>query len=221
MLRVGLTGGLGSGKSTVASMLAALGAVVVSADEIGRALMEPGQPVFAAIVARFGEGVQSSTGELDRLALSRLAFNGGRIEELNAIVHPAVIARQEAIAAEAAKWLTDGVFVVESALLFQTAHGGEGGWRKRFDRVVLVVAPEELRVERFVARTLRAGSPAKGEREVARAEARKRMTRQLPESETRALADYVVRNVGTREALRVEIEALWPRLLEAACGAGR
>ena len=221
MLRVGLTGGLGSGKSTVASMLAALGAVVVSADEIGRALMEPGQPVFAAIVARFGEGVQSSTGELDRLALSRLAFNGGRIEELNAIVHPAVIARQEAIAAEAGKWLTDGVFVVESALLFQTAHGGEGGWRKRFDRVVLVVAPEELRVERFVARTLGAGSPAEGEREVARAEARRRMTRQLPESETRALADYVVRNVGTREALRVEIEALWPRLLEAACGAGR
>jgi len=177
-LRVGLTGGLGSGKSTVATLLAEHGATVVSADEIGREMMQPGQPVFRAIVERFGEGVRLATGELDRPGLARMAFGQGRLEELNALVHPAVIARQAEIAAEVERQTPEAVFVVESALLFETAHGGEGGWRRRFNRVVLVVAPEEVRVERFAARTLGDGA---GEAEVmeARAEARRRIARQL------------------------------------------
>src|ERR1035437_5877655 len=102
MLRVGLTGGMGSGKSTAAQMFAAHGAYVFSADEIGRGLMQPGQTVYAAIVARFGPSVVAADGSLDRGALARIAFGDGRIEELNAIVHPATIARQAELIEESA-----------------------------------------------------------------------------------------------------------------------
>ena len=94
MLRVGLTGGLGSGKSTAARMFAALGAHVLQSDTIGREMMEPGQAVYAAIVDHFGRGVVRPDSRLDRAALAKIAFDDGRVEELNAIVHPAVIARQ-------------------------------------------------------------------------------------------------------------------------------
>ena len=94
MLRVGLTGGLGSGKSTVGRVLSELGARVMEADEMGRALMEPGQPVFAEIVRVFGQGIVGPNGHLNRGRLAELAFRGGRLHELNAIVHPAVIEAQ-------------------------------------------------------------------------------------------------------------------------------
>ena len=104
MLRVGLTGGLGSGKSTAGRLFRSHGAHVLEADAIGRELMQPGQAVYAGIVSHFGQGVVSASGELDRHALARIAFAEGRVEELNAMVHPAVIARQgelaEAIFAE-------------------------------------------------------------------------------------------------------------------------
>ena len=117
MLRVGLTGGLGSGKSTVAAMLREAGAQVVEADALGRTLMEPGQPVFAAIVKHFGPEVVGLDGRLNRAFLADLAFRHGRLQELNAIVHPPVIEAQ-------ARWM-DGVFardpsavaVIESALI--------------------------------------------------------------------------------------------------------
>ena len=92
MLRVGLTGGLGSGKSTVAAMLRELGAQVIEADVLGRTLMEPGQPVFAAIVERFGPEVVGPDGRLNRAHLADLAFRHSHLQELNAIVHPPVIA---------------------------------------------------------------------------------------------------------------------------------
>src|ERR1700745_1070297 len=94
MLRVGLTGGLGSGKSTVASMLRDLGAEIIESDDLGRRLMEPGQPVFVEIVRLFGDGVVGRDGRLDRARLADLAFRGGRLDELNAIVHPAVVEAQ-------------------------------------------------------------------------------------------------------------------------------
>jgi len=100
VLRVGLTGGLGSGKSTAAQMFRAKGAYVLQADEIGRALMQPGQAVYAAIVERFGRGVVTFAETLDRTALAKIAFEDGRVEELNAIVHPATIARQAELIAE-------------------------------------------------------------------------------------------------------------------------
>src|SRR5277367_5251223 len=120
MLRVGLTGGLGSGKSTAAKLFAALGAHVLQSDGIGRELMEPGQAVYAAIVAHFGDGVVRADGGLDRAALARIAFADGRVEELNAIVHPAVIARQAELSEAIFQRDPRAVVIVESALIFET-----------------------------------------------------------------------------------------------------
>ena len=161
MLRVGLTGGLGSGKSTVAAYLRSLGAEVIEADALGRQMMEPGQPVFDQIVREFGREVLSPDGRLNRAQLAQLAFQGGRIHQLNAIVHPAVIEAQR-------RWM-EGVFarnasavaVVESALIFEVvrdaqARGEQEGvladWRRRIDRVILVTATDELKIARYVAR---------------------------------------------------------------------
>ena len=159
MLRVGLTGGLGSGKSTAAAMFAELGAYVLSADEIARTLMQPGEAVYAAIVAHFGRSVvrEDGTGTevLDRVALARIAFGEGRIEELNAIVHPATIARQAALIEKIAARDPDAVTVVESALIFETKHGGADGWQTRFDRIIFVRASEALQIARFVDRSAR------------------------------------------------------------------
>jgi dephospho-CoA kinase len=144
MLRVGLTGGLGSGKSTVAGMLRELGARVIEADALGRTLMEPGQEVFAEIARTFGLEVVGADGRLNRARLAESAFQGGRLNELNAIVHPAVIGAQQ-------KWM-DKVFaadpaavaVVESALIFEVERDARArgekesvlaDWKQRFDRV--------------------------------------------------------------------------------------
>src|ERR1700712_3993392 len=115
MLRVGLTGGVGSGKSAVADMLGELGARVSRSDEVGRVMMQPGQPVMQAIAAHFGPSVLTDAGTLDRARLAQIAFADGRVEELNALVHPAVIAEQsrwmEAVGIE----LPSAVAVIESA----------------------------------------------------------------------------------------------------------
>ncbi len=220
MLRVGLTGGLGSGKSTVAAMLRKLGAEVVSADDLGRQLMQRGEAVFQAIVDQFGPGVLLPGGELDRRALARIAFADDRAEELNAIVHPAVIARQAEIARELEARCPESVLVVESALLLETRHGGEGGWRRRFDCLLVVVAPEELRIERFTGRVLR-GLPADAAAGVPeRAEARRRMAQQMPDDRKAAQADWVLRNDGSLDDLERQVEAIWPLLASAAHSPG-
>src|SRR5579863_3427678 len=130
MLRVGLTGGLGSGKSTVATMLRELGAQVIEADALGRQMMEPGRAVYAEIVRHFGQQVVGGDGQLDRKRLAEIAFREGRLQELNAIVHPAVIEAQ-------ARWMKElfarepaAVAVIESALIFEVvrdarARGGK------------------------------------------------------------------------------------------------
>src|SRR5580704_16586784 len=123
MLRVGLTGGLGSGKSTAARLFAAHGAHVLQSDAIGRELMEPGQAVYAAIVDHFGSSVVLSDGRLDRAALAKIAFVDERVEELNAIVHPAVIARQAELSEAIFQHDPRAVVIVESALIFETNYG--------------------------------------------------------------------------------------------------
>ena len=212
MLRVGLTGGLGSGKSTAARLFAAHGAYVLEADEIGRELMQPGQAVYVAIVAHFGRGVELAGGGLDRAALARIAFTDGRVEELNAIVHPAVIARQAELGEEIGARDAGAVVMVESALVFETKHGGADGWRRRFDRVILVTAPEELKVARFVARA--AGGAELGD--VARAgleaEAHRRLEQQIPDEKKASLCDYVLTNGGALKELEWQVDQLWPIL---------
>jgi len=217
MLRVGLTGGLGSGKSTVAGYLREFGAEVIEADALGRTLMEPGQQVYSEIVRAFGPGVVGSDGRLNRARLAELAFQGGRIDELNAIVHPAVIAAQR-------KWM-DAVFernpaavaVVESALIFEVerdarARGEKEGvladWRRRIDQVIVVTAPDELKIVRYVARICPEGPG----RQAVEADARVRLAHQIPDAEKVARANYVIDNKGTIRELRPQVETLWQHL---------
>jgi dephospho-CoA kinase len=219
MLRVGLTGGLGSGKSTAARRFAELGAVVIYADEIGREMMQPGEPVYAAIAAHIGAGVVSPDGSLDRSALARIVFgggekDGGRLEELNAIVHPAVIARQAALMDEVAARDAQAVAIVESALIFETKFGG--GWHERFDRLIFVKASEELKIARFVSRATGGETLSEEKRRVLAAEARRRIDRQSETERSAVHCDYVLTNDGTIEQLQAQVDALWPVLKAAA-----
>ena len=204
-MRVGLTGGLGSGKSTVAAMLAERGAHVLSADELGRRLMQPGEKVFDAIVARFGPDVLLPSGSLDRPKLAQMAFQGGRVEELNAIVHPAAIALQGHLAEEILTKDPHAIVVVESALIFETKYGGK--WRKRFDRMVLVCAPDKLKIARFLART------PNGDQVALEAEARRRLAQMIPDGDKVHLVDYVLRNDSTLDSLLHQVERLWSHLV--------
>ncbi len=203
-LRVGLTGGLGSGKSTVAGLLREHGAEVLSADEIGRGLMQPGETVYEAIVARFGSEVVQADGALNRPALARLAFAEGRVEELNALVHPATIRRQGELADQIFQRNPSAIVVVESALIFESRYGA--GWRERFDRLILVTAPEQMKVARFVARSGGADAPA------LEIEARRRLAQMIPDEEKMAQVDFVVSNAGSLSQLQEQVNALWTRL---------
>jgi dephospho-CoA kinase len=217
VLRVGLTGGLGSGKSTVAELLRALGAEVVEADQLGRALMEPGQSVYAEIVRVFGSEVVNADGRLNRSRLAKLAFEGNRVQELNALVHPAAIRAQR-------QW-TEALFardpaaiaIVESALIFEVerdarlrgeTEGVLASWRQRFDRVVVVTAPDEVKIVRYAARL----STDPAGREAAQADARNRLAHQIPDLEKAARADYVLENSGDRAALEAQAARLWLQL---------
>jgi len=217
MLRVGLTGSLGSGKTTVANMLRALGAQVIEADLLGRAMMEPGETVYRQIVEKFGPQVVSADGRLDRARLAELAFQDGRLSELNAIVHPAVIAAQRRLMDEIFARHPGAVAVLESALIFEVvrdarARGEEetvlADWRRRIDRVVVVTAPEELKIARYVARI----DPSAAGRAAAEADARIRLRHQIPDAEKAAGADYVLDNSGSLDALRTQVAALWDQL---------
>ena len=226
MLRVGLTGGLGSGKSTAARLFAALGAHVLQSDAIGREMMEPGETVHAAIVDHFGNGVVQPDGRLDRIALAKIAFDHGRVEELNAIVHPAVIARQAELSEAIFRKDRRAIVMVESALIFETKygetkygetkHGERARWHNRFDRVILVTAPEEVKIARFVARSAAGESITAERREKLEAEARLRLTQQIPDEQKSALCDYVLTNGGPLSELEWQVDQLWPILKAAA-----
>jgi dephospho-CoA kinase len=213
MLRVGLTGELGSGKSTVARMLAERGAVVLSSDEMGRAMMQPGQPVYAQIVERFGSGIVQQNGSIDRKALGRIAFDPRhtRIEELNAIIHPAVIAAQARQIATIARAQPEAIVVVESALIFSTKYAPGGSWSERFDCIVLVTAPEEMKLARFLDRVANGRRLSSGERLAIQTDARQRLVQQrIGERDTSGC--LVLHNDGSLAALEQQVDALWQRL---------
>lgn len=217
MLRVGLTGGLGSGKSTVAAMLRELGAQVIEADTLGREVMEPGHDVYNKIVAHFGPEVVNPDGHLNRARLAELAFRHGRLQELNAIVHPPVIDAQR-------RWMNEvfasdpgAVAVLESALIFEVvrdarARGEKDGfladWRRRIDRIIVVTAPDDLKIARYAARV----DPSFQNRPQIESDAKNRLSHQVPDAEKAAQADYVLDNSGDIAALRAQVEALWPQL---------
>ncbi len=202
MLRVGLTGGLASGKSTVAARLAELGIPVLDADRVVHALYEPGAPGARAVAAAFGPGVLDSRGAVDRPRLAAVAFSeAASVARLNAVVHPLV--REET-----ARWLAaqeaagSPVAVVEGTLLL------ENQGRSRFDVLVAVSAPAEVRLARALARDPSA-SPAT---------LRARLSAQMPEDLRNAACDEVLANDGDREELLARADALAARLRARAAG---
>jgi dephospho-CoA kinase len=223
MLRVGLTGGLGSGKSTVAGIFGELGAAVISADQLGRQLMQPGEPVYAAIVQTFGQAVVRGDGSLDRKALAELAFEHNRADALNHIVHPAVIAREE-------EWMR-GVFtadpkrvaIVESALIFEVEKWGTApGWVQRFDKVILVTVPDEVKIARFVSRLMgKETTEADRDRLVMLTrDARARLAAQIPDQEKAGRCDYVIDNTGPLEETRTAVGEIYRELVQASLRSG-
>ena len=191
MLRVGLSGGIGSGKSTVARALARRGAVVIDADAIAREVVEPGQPALAAVVERFGPEVMDGEGRLDRPRLAALVFDdAGARADLNAIVHPRVAVETARRIAAAP---SDAVVVIDVPLLAEAARAG-------YDVVVIVEAPEAVRVERLVGRGMSEG------------DARRRMAAQASDAERRRLADVILDNSGSENDLDPQIDALWAQL---------
>ena len=194
MIVVGLTGGIGSGKSTVSAALAALGAVIVDADATARRLQEPGEPVFVAIVDRFGQEMVASDGQLDRLALAALVFpNPELLKELNALTHPAIgAAIRDRMRAHVG---TDAVVVLDVPLLIENTRYPVAG-------VAVVDLPVDIAVERLV-----------GSRGMDEADARARIARQATREERLAKADYVIDNAGTPAQLAEQIPALWAWML--------
>jgi dephospho-CoA kinase len=192
-LRVALTGGVGSGKSTVGDLLAGLGAVRIDADQVARAVVAPGTPGLAAVVARFGANVLGANGELDRAALADIVFDDEAARaDLNAIIHPLVAQRSGELMAAAAP---DAVIVYEVPLLAETGRSGE------FDAVIVVEAALGLRLARLAGR----GLPE--------AQARSRIAAQASDEQRRAIADYVVGNDSNRADLARSVRAVWDRLL--------
>jgi dephospho-CoA kinase len=195
-------------------MFAELGAAVVSADQLGRELMQPGQAVFAQIVERFGPGVVRADGSLDRKALAELAFQHNQADALNRIVHPAVIAAEE-------EWMrgvfaADGkrVAMVESALIFEVEKWGTApGWAQRFDKIILVVVPDEMKIARFVCRMM-GGDESR--RAALTTDARARMAAQLPDQEKAGRCEYVIDNSGSIEQTRAAVEGIYRELVRAA-----
>jgi dephospho-CoA kinase len=205
MLKVGLTGGIASGKSVVGDMLVALSAHLVQADRIAHELMLPGQPVYNEVVRHFGGGILNPDLSVNRAKLAEAAFGSvasatpSRVQELNRIVHPAVIRSQDEWMEEMGRQDPHAIAIVEAALIL------EAGAAKRFDLLIVVTCNDEQRVARFAARQ-------KLTLEAALKEVARRMAAQLPEAAKIKAADYVIDNSGTLEQTREQVKQVWTKL---------
>jgi dephospho-CoA kinase len=199
LLKVGLTGGVACGKSTVGEMFVARGAKLIKADEIAHRLMRPGQPVYEEVVRHFGREILSPDGTLDRQKLAQAAFGGGRVDELNRLVHPAVIAEQERWMQEEGARHRDTVVMVEAALIL------EAGVGKRFDKLVVVTCRPEQKAARFAARQGLTAADAL-------AEVERRQKAQVTDEEKVRAADYVIDNSGPPEQTQRRVDAVWGEL---------
>lgn len=205
MLKLGLTGGIASGKSVVGQMFVGLGAHLIQADHIAHSLMEPGEPVYNEVVRHFGRDILNPDGRVNRSKLAEIAFGtaadqrSSRIADLNRIVHPAVIRSQEEWMDAVGVQDPDGVAIVEAALLI------EAGAAERFDGLIVVTCNLEQRVERFARRQ-------KVDLEAARLEVARRMAAQLPDEEKIKAADYVIDNSGPLEHTREQVQQVWEKL---------
>jgi dephospho-CoA kinase len=197
VLKVGLTGGIGSGKSEVSARLGERGALVIDADRIAREVVEPGTPGLAAVVAEFGEDVLLPSGALDREKVGRIVFGDpDRLAALNAIVHPLVGERMQELMDAAP---AGAVVVYDVPLL------AENGLAGMYDEVVVVDAPEETQLDRLVAR-----------RGMTEEDARARMANQASREARRAVATHIIDNSGTLDDLKTQVDALWEFLTRRA-----
>lgn len=212
MLKVGLTGGIASGKSVVGEMFVTLGAHVVQADHLAHELMNPGAPVYNEVVRHFGREILNPDGSINRPKLAELAFGapdlpedqrGARVVELNRIVHPAVIRSQEEWMHAVGAQDRNAVAIVEAALIL------EAGMGKSFDRLIVVTCAPEQRAARFAARQ-------KTDLESATREVQRRMAAQLSDEEKVKAADYVIDNSGSLGSTREQVGEVWKKLRSEA-----
>lgn len=195
--RIGLTGGIGSGKSTVAKMLVERGAVLIDADAISRQLMEPGRAVLAETVRAFGEGILTPTGELDRAALASLVFaDESARARLNAIVHPAVRAEAARQREAAVQKLGEGTVIVEDIPLL-----AETGQAADFDAVIVVEAQHQERLRRLVE-----------VRGMSEADARARIAAQASDEQRRTIATWVIDNSGSLERTAAQVREVFAKI---------
>ena len=196
MLLIGLTGNVGSGKSTVTQLLSERGATIIDADVLARRAVELGTPAYDRIVARWGAAVQSPDGHLDRAALRRIVFaDHAQLEELNQIVHPEVERLRSRLVAEARE-RGDRIVVCDIPLLF------ERHMTDRFDKIVLVDAERPIRLERLVK-----------DRGLRETEAMEMIAAQMPAELKRARADFVIENNGTLAQLEAKVKQVWSALV--------
>jgi len=199
MLRVGLTGGIGCGKSVVAAMLREQGFLVLDADTLAHQLVEPGQPAYDDVLQEFGKGVCDASGKIDRAKLAAIVFaEPAKLARLNQIVHPRVAEAQERQFTEWQRTHPRGVAVVEAALLV------EAGAHNRLDRLVVVWCRPEQQIERLLERGMSAE------------EAQRRIASQMPLEEKRRLAEFQIDCSGTIEDTRQQVERLAAHLRQLA-----
>jgi dephospho-CoA kinase len=212
MLKVGLTGGIASGKSVVGEMFVALGAHLVQADRIAHSLMQPGEAVYNEVVKHFGRGILNPDMSVNRAKLAEAAFGpttddpgrrASRVEELNRIVHPVVIRSQDEWMQEMGRQDPNAVAIVEAALIL------EAGAKDHFDRLIVVTCNAEQRAARFAARQ-------KIDLEAAQKEVARRMAAQLPDEEKIKAADYVIDNSAALDHTREQVTQVWEKLCTAA-----
>jgi dephospho-CoA kinase len=202
MLRVGLTGGIGCGKSTVAAMMRGLGCHILDADALARDLTEPGQPALREIVAAFGPEVLASDGQMDRAHVAHLVFHSAsKLATLNRILHPRVIAQQEQHLAEIERTDPNAIAVVEAALLI------EAGYYNSLDRLIVVWCRPEQQLERL--------TNARG-RAMSEDDARRRIAAQMPLDEKRRLASDEIDNSASIAATEKQAAELVERLKQLA-----
>jgi dephospho-CoA kinase len=205
-LRVGLTGGLASGKTTVAGMFAARGAYVMFADQAGHDAMKPGEPAYQEVVRRFGESIVNLDRSINRAKLAEIAFGTGRIEELNRVIHPAVQERMERWMEQTVEFDPRAIMVFEAALIL------EAGLGKYFEKLVVVTSKQQQKLERFTSRLLGPETPDEEQRLKALRDAERRLGSQLSDQEKIAAADYVIDNSGTLADTERQVNAIYKEL---------
>lgn len=201
MPHYGLTGGIGSGKSTVAAMFSDKGAFIIDADAISRELMEPGEETLQRVVAAFGEEILLDNGQLNRPHLASLIFaNPAEREKLNAIVHPAVRERSQLLREEAVAQQGENATIIEDIPLLT-----ETGQADRFDGVIVVCANEKVRLERLTT-----------QRGILKEDALARIKAQASDEERAQIARWIIDNSGSREDTQHQVERVWQEIIQPA-----